>query len=42
MRKQEGRYWRRSRLRDLLPHGGTTECWSRHAGYPDLAEAAAR
>lgn len=22
--------------RDLLPHGGTTECWSRHAGYPDL------
>ncbi|MFJ1768511.1 hypothetical protein ACIOD2_49920 [Amycolatopsis sp. NPDC088138] len=27
--------------RDLLPHGGTTECWSRNAGYPDLAEVAA-
>lgn len=26
--------------RDLLPHGGTTECWSAHAGYPDLAGAA--
>ena len=26
--------------RDLLPHGGATECWSAHAGYPDLADAA--
>ena len=25
---------------NLLPHGGATECWSAHAGYPDLAEAA--
>jgi hypothetical protein len=26
---------------DLLPHSGATECWSAHAGYPDLADAAA-
>ena len=25
---------------DLLPHGGATECWSAHTGYPDLAAAA--
>ncbi|HEY4604275.1 MAG TPA: hypothetical protein VIH08_08055, partial [Blastococcus sp.] len=25
---------------ELLPHGGATECWSAHAGYPDLADAA--
>jgi hypothetical protein len=25
---------------DLLPHGGATECWSAHAGCPDLAYAA--
>lgn len=25
---------------ELLPHGGATECWSAHAGYPDLAHAA--
>ncbi|GAB3365980.1 hypothetical protein GCM10027300_41850 [Modestobacter lapidis] len=26
---------------DLLPHGGTTECWSAHAGRPNLSGAAA-
>jgi hypothetical protein len=25
--------------RDLLPHGGTTECWSAHARHPTLADA---
>lgn len=25
---------------DLLPRGGTTECWSAHAGHPDLTGAA--
>lgn len=27
---------------EQLPRGGATECWSAHAGHPDLAEEAAR
>ncbi|GHH57938.1 hypothetical protein GCM10017774_78530 [Lentzea cavernae] len=29
-----------SLTRDLLPQGGTTECWSAHVGYPDLRQIA--